>query len=100
VARKKLGLILNHRELGPAEILHRVNTDSGPALVCRFADRKRTLLVTAPGFDTAQAEAAFEHAPDAVKPKTESPLDCFGDYRAQKPIRVRAADELETTEVR
>jgi len=88
------GLTLNHSELGPGEVLHRVTTDSGPALVCQFSDRTRTLLLTAPGFDTAQAEAAFEHAPDAVKPKPESPLDCFGDYKAKKPIRVRRLDDL------
>ena len=84
MASRKLGLTLNRSELGPGEVLHRVMPDSGPALVCRFADRKRTLLVTAPGFDTEQAEAAFEHAPDAMKSKAESPLDCFGVYRAQK----------------
>ena len=71
----------------------RKSTDNGPALVITFADRTRTILLDADGVDPwvnrEDALAVFENARQMPMPK-EPP---------RKPTRLRAADELEITEL-
>ena len=92
--RKKPAIQLEHRTFGFGKVKYRKATDYGDALVIKFADKTRTILLNADGVDPwvnrEDALAVFENAPEPPRPK-ETP---------RKAIRVRGADELETTEVR
>ena len=94
MARKKSNIQLEHRTFGFGTVKFRKVTDYGDALVIEFAGRTRTILLNADGADPwvnrNDALEVFKHAPEPPTPK-EPP---------RKAIRVRGADELETTEVR
>ena len=94
MSAKKLSIQLEHRVFGFGTVKYRKATDYGSALIVKFPDKLRTILLEFDGYEPwvnrEDALAAFDNAPEQPRPK--------GPPR--KPRRVRRHDVEELYEPR
>ena len=76
---------LEHKAFGLGTVLYKI-PDDAPKLLVKFADKKRLMLLDAPGWTDPEAvRAAFEIAKDAPAPKAP----------VRKAKRVRGVNDVE-----